>query len=111
MQLGVLPCNGGVVVGRDGPAQRASEGHGRELACLLDGFGLGAALRGQRLWAVYPGETTTASEYYTGTYGRLRDVVPGPDGTAWVLTSNTDGRGSPVSGDDRLLQIDLVPLG
>lgn len=78
---------------------------------FVNGTFLLAALRGQRLWAVYPGETTTASEYYTGTYGRLRDVVPGPDGTAWVLTSNTDGRGSPVSGDDRLLQIDLVPLG
>ncbi|MFM9878576.1 MAG: PQQ-dependent sugar dehydrogenase [Rhodoglobus sp.] len=78
---------------------------------FVDGTFLLAALRGQRLWAINPGVATTATEYYTGAYGRLRDVVAGPDGTAWVLTNNTDGRGNPVAGDDRILQVDLVPLG
>ena len=40
-----------------------------------------------------------------GEFGRLRDVVAGPDGTIWVLTNNTDGRGQPREGDDRLLQL------
>lgn len=38
-------------------------------------------------------------------YGRLRDAVVGPDGGLHVLTSNRDGRGSPRSGDDKILRI------
>jgi glucose/arabinose dehydrogenase len=42
------------------------------------------------------------------SYGRLRTVVEGPDGDLYVLTSNRDGRGEPVPGDDRILRV--VPL-
>lgn len=42
-----------------------------------------------------------------GRFGRLRDVVNGPDGYLYVATNNRDGRGSPVAGDDRILR--LVP--
>jgi glucose/arabinose dehydrogenase len=67
-----------------------------------------AALRGERLWQINPdsGETT---EHLTGEYGRLRTIVPAPDGTLWVTTSNRDGRGSPAEQDDRILQITLPP--
>lgn len=41
--------------------------------------------------------------------GRLRDAVVGPDDLLYVLTNNRDGRGSPRSGDDRILR--LVPGG
>jgi glucose/arabinose dehydrogenase len=41
-------------------------------------------------------------------YGRLRDVVTGPDGFLYVCTSNRDGRNTPVAEDDRLLRI--VPV-
>jgi len=40
-----------------------------------------------------------------GKYGRLRDVVEGPDGALYFLTSNRDGRGSPSEGDDRIYRI------
>lgn len=40
-----------------------------------------------------------------GTYGRIRDVVEGPDGALYFLTNNTDGRGTPRPGDDRILRI------
>jgi glucose/arabinose dehydrogenase len=40
-----------------------------------------------------------------GKYGRLRDVVVGPDGNFYVLTSNRDGRGNPQPGDDKIYQI------
>jgi glucose/arabinose dehydrogenase len=41
----------------------------------------------------------------SGTYGRLRDAVVGPDGALYVLTNNRDGRGNPVDVDDRILRI------
>ena len=38
-------------------------------------------------------------------YGRLRDVVEGPDGALYFLTNNRDGRGTPRPGDDRIYRI------
>ena len=55
-----------------------------------------AALGGERLWAIYPTTAgTTAVEYYSGQFGRIRDVIAGPDGSLWLLTNNTDGREIP----------------
>jgi glucose/arabinose dehydrogenase len=42
-----------------------------------------------------------------GKYGRIRDVVEGPDGAIYFSTSNRDGRGTPAENDDRILK--LVP--
>jgi len=86
-----------------------SEASPSGLAFVRDTFFL-AALRGQRLWAIYPGEQTDAVAWFTGEFGRLRDAVPGPDGSLWLLTNNTDGRGDPGPDDDRLLQVRLEPL-
>jgi len=41
------------------------------------------------------------------TYGRIRDVVTGPDGAIYFCTSNQDGRGTPAAQDDRIFR--LVP--
>lgn len=65
-----------------------------------------AGLRGERLWTLdtrSPDPQPQAA--YTGEFGRLRDVVAAPNGALWVLTNNTDGRGSPGDADDRLLQL------
>ena len=66
-----------------------------------------AALRGQRLLkiALADGQVGGVTALLTTEYGRLRDVVAGPDGALWVATSNRDGRGSPRAGDDRILRV------
>jgi glucose/arabinose dehydrogenase len=38
-------------------------------------------------------------------FGRLRDVVEGPDENLYLLTSNRDGRGSPKDDDDRVIRL------
>jgi glucose/arabinose dehydrogenase len=42
-------------------------------------------------------------------YGRIREVVFGPDGFLYFTTSNRDGRGSPAADDDRIFRIRPVP--
>ncbi|MGW6655871.1 PQQ-dependent sugar dehydrogenase [Rhodococcus sp. NPDC055024] len=66
-----------------------------------------ANLRGERLRAVPLTDPTTADEQFVDTYGRLRDVAIAPDGSLWILTNNTDGRGDPKTGDDRIIRVPL----
>jgi len=40
-----------------------------------------------------------------GQYGRIREVVEGPDGALYFSTSNRDGRGKPAGNDDRILRL------
>jgi glucose/arabinose dehydrogenase len=72
---------------------------------FLDGTLYIANLRGEVLRAVPAAEPTSSTDYYPGEYGRIRDIVAGPDGNLWMLTSNTDGRGEPSEKDDRLLHL------
>ncbi len=68
-----------------------------------------AALRGAALHMVRIGDepdvVVSHEKLYEGEFGRLRDVVEGPDGALYVLTSNRDGRGVPREGDDKILRI------
>lgn len=69
-----------------------------------------AGLRGERLWIVDTEAGTAAQDPtsgLTGDQGRLRDVVAVPDGL-WILTNNTDGRGSPRPDDDLLLRLEVA---
>ena len=71
-----------------------------------------AGLRGERLWVIDTEDAELRGEpvsFLDGAQGRLRDAVAAPDGSLWVLTNNTDGRGSPRSDDDLLLRVDLAP--
>ncbi|MEU6386354.1 PQQ-dependent sugar dehydrogenase [Streptomyces bauhiniae] len=74
----------------------------------VDGVIWMAGLRGERLWRV-PLRSTSASAppqaFLDGKYGRLRTVAPAGQDRLWLLTSNTDGRGDPKKGDDRLLEL------
>lgn len=44
-------------------------------------------------------------QYFKNEWGRLRTIVLGPDNNFYILTNNTDGRGSPKSSDDKLIRI------
>jgi glucose/arabinose dehydrogenase len=77
-----------------------------------DGTFFLAGLGGERLWLLYPTADGGLDpvEWFTGEFGRIREVVPTPDGTLWFVTNNTDGRGSPGPDDDRILEVRLVGL-
>ncbi|MEV7068678.1 PQQ-dependent sugar dehydrogenase [Streptomyces collinus] len=67
-----------------------------------------AGLRGKRLWRIPLNGTEASAEpqaFLEGEYGRLRTVVPAGGGRLWLVTSNTDGRGSAKDGDDRILEL------
>lgn len=70
-----------------------------------------AGLRGARLWQIpiEPGDDGPATgepvAHLVGEFGRLRTVAAAPDGSLWVVTSNTDGRGEVRDGDDRILRL------
>jgi glucose/arabinose dehydrogenase len=70
---------------------------------------LATSLRGATLFRITltpDGSRAAATErLLAGEYGRLRDVLVGPDGSVYVATSNRDGRGRPAAEDDRILRI------
>ena len=91
------------------PAQqwRTSEASPSGLAIVNDTLFM-AALRGERLWRIDP-STGETSAWFANSFGRLRDVVSGPDGTLWFVSNNTDGRGDRAPGDDKLYQVRVAP--
>lgn len=72
-----------------------------------------AALRGERLWRVpLAGEgarepLAPPQPFLKGKYGRLRTVLAAGGGRLWLVTSNTDTRGTPKPGDDRVLVLEV----
>ncbi len=75
---------------------------------LADGRLFFAGLRGSTLYQStigLDGSVAKPTSHLTDAYGRLRAVVLGPDGYLYLTTSNRDGRGTPRSGDDKILRI------
>ena len=66
-----------------------------------------AALRGEHLHMISfeQGEISSHEKLFEGEFGRIRDIRQGPDGYLYLLTSNRDGRGNPISEDDRIIRI------
>ncbi len=81
------------------------------MAYLNDSLYFGG-LRGQALYKVpfKDNNVIAVIEYLSGKFGRLRDVVVGPDGMLYVTTSNLDGRGAPTATDDKIIRINPAKL-
>ncbi|MGQ4512543.1 PQQ-dependent sugar dehydrogenase [Streptomyces sp. DW26H14] len=72
----------------------------------VDGSIWMASLRGGRLWRIpLDGRESAGAPqaFLKGKYGRLRTVLSAGADTLWLVTSNTDTRGTPKRGDDRVL--------
>lgn len=52
-------------------------------------------------------EVKNVEPLFQEKYGRIRNVVEGPDGSLYIMTNNQDGRGTPIDGDDRIIR--MVP--
>ncbi len=64
-----------------------------------------ASMRAANLYQVDFEEGLSSQKSILSGIGRVRDVVEGPDGSLYVITSNTDGKGFPDRTDDKLLRI------
>ncbi|MGW7196449.1 PQQ-dependent sugar dehydrogenase [Streptomyces chryseus] len=69
-----------------------------------------AGLRGERLWRIPLDGTKTVADpesFLAQKYGRLRTVVAAGGDKLWLVTSETDTRGTPEAGDDRVLDLEV----
>ncbi|WP_327372137.1 PQQ-dependent sugar dehydrogenase [Streptomyces sp. NBC_01217] len=72
-----------------------------------------AGLRGERLWRIplsgKPDKESLAppQAFLEGRYGRLRTVLAAGGNRLWLVTNNTDTRGTPKPGDDRILVLEV----
>jgi len=89
----VIAPSGGTIVSQPGSAWTGD---------FVFGALVGEQIRRVELDGDQAGEDEALFE---GELGRVRTVVEGPDGALYALTNNTDGRGSPREGDDRLVRI------
>ncbi|WP_065964043.1 PQQ-dependent sugar dehydrogenase [Curtobacterium sp. UCD-KPL2560] len=69
-----------------------------------------ANLKGASVRAVPVSDPGTSTVFFAGEFGRIRTVLAGPDDTLWFVTNNTDGRGDPREGDDRIVSVPLTDL-
>ncbi|CAM5519607.1 oxidoreductase [Streptomyces spiroverticillatus] len=67
-----------------------------------------AGLRGERLWRIPLNGTKPVAApeaFFTEKYGRLRTVLATGGDQLLLVTSETDSRGAPEPGDDRILKV------
>lgn len=64
-----------------------------------------ASMRASNLYQLDLDEGLASQKSILSGIGRIRDVVEGPDGSLYVITSNTDGKGFPEGMDDRLVRV------
>ena len=82
--------------------------NGTLMAGLRNNF-IFATLAGRHIERLVLDQTATQvasrEAWLQDRYGRIRDVVVGPDGAIYFCTNNRDGRGTPSAPDDRIARI------
>jgi glucose/arabinose dehydrogenase len=71
-----------------------------------------AGLRGQALYetVIKNGQVTELKTHFKGEFGRIREVIVGPDNMLYITTSNRDGRGNPNANDDKIIKVNPTKL-
>ena len=65
-----------------------------------------ASVRATNLYQLeFSEDSIKSTKSILGGLGRIRDVAQDPNGDLYIITSNTDGKGFPLSTDDKLLRI------
>jgi len=68
-------------------------------------------LRGQALFEIeFRGDNRRISTHFKGQFGRIREVIVGPDNMLYITTSNRDGRGNPNANDDKIIRVNPKKL-
>jgi glucose/arabinose dehydrogenase len=68
-----------------------------------------ACERGTRMYreVISGSSLTSVTQYFVGTYGRLRTVEPAPDGGIWLTTSSGDKDSTPHNSNDVVMHVAL----
>ncbi len=78
---------------------------------FLNGSLFFAGLRGQSLFQVLPSiQPPSLQRHMNGSFGRIREVIAGPDDLLYITTSNRDGRGLPSPSDDQIIRVNPKKL-
>jgi glucose/arabinose dehydrogenase len=69
-------------------------------------------LRGNALYkgVIINNKINSIQGYLKGNFGRIREVIVGPDNLLYITTSNKDGRGIPSKTDDRIIRVNPSKL-
>jgi glucose/arabinose dehydrogenase len=76
---------------------------------FLDGVLYFGGLRGRTLYEALT-DNLALKEHFKDKFGRIRDVIVGPEGLLYITTSNQDGRGNPKKGDDKIIRVNPKKL-
>jgi len=71
----------------------------------LENFLIMAGLRGSGIFSLDIGDNEIKTKNILSGMGRIRDVIQGPDGYLYLITSNIDGKALPDKDDDKLVRI------
>ncbi len=74
-------------------------------AAFYNGSIFFGGLRGQALYQIVLGNQIQLKTHFKQEFGRIRDVILGPDNLLYITTSNRDGRGNPNADDDKIIRI------
>lgn len=68
-----------------------------------------SGLRGESIYEakIKDDDSVSLKAHYRGDFGRIRAAIIGPNNFLYITTSNTDGRGTPKPGDDKIIRINL----